>query len=188
MLDARSQNKTKTVRLMFEDEAGFGRINKPKRCWCPKGQRPSVPCHHIREYRFAACSETTFFLEYLGCRPNLLRGASPEPRKGLRPLTPCSLRAGFKQLCVFSILHVQLEQGVGDEAAVLHREIQHAVIPRDDAAHNRHTHAVILRVRLRRGQAQSASTGRCPGWAGAGAGARLSPAARPRGRPARASG
>ena len=41
------------VRLMFEDEAGFGRINKPKRCWCRKGTRPSVPCHHIREYRYA---------------------------------------------------------------------------------------------------------------------------------------
>jgi putative transposase len=41
------------VRLMFEDEAGFGRINKPKRCWCPKGIRPSVPCHHIREFRYA---------------------------------------------------------------------------------------------------------------------------------------
>ena len=38
---------------MFEDEAGFGRINKPKSCWCPKGKRPSVPCHHIREYRYA---------------------------------------------------------------------------------------------------------------------------------------
>ena len=38
---------------MFEDEAGFGRINKPKRCWCPKGVRPTVPCHHIREYRYA---------------------------------------------------------------------------------------------------------------------------------------
>ena len=37
---------------MFEDEAGFGRINKPKRCWCRKGKRPSVPCHHIREYRY----------------------------------------------------------------------------------------------------------------------------------------
>lgn len=42
-----------TVRLMFEDEAGFGRINKPKYCWCPKGERPHVPCHHIREYRYA---------------------------------------------------------------------------------------------------------------------------------------
>jgi len=37
---------------MFEDEAGFGRINKPKHCWCPKGVRPTVPCHHIREYRY----------------------------------------------------------------------------------------------------------------------------------------
>lgn len=40
------------MRVLFEDEAGFGRINKPKRCWCPKGKRPSVPCHHIREYRY----------------------------------------------------------------------------------------------------------------------------------------
>lgn len=37
---------------MFQDEAGFGRINKPKYCWCRKGTRPSVPCHHIREYRY----------------------------------------------------------------------------------------------------------------------------------------
>ena len=41
------------VRLMFQDEAGFGRINHPKYCWCEKGIRPSVPCHHIREYRYA---------------------------------------------------------------------------------------------------------------------------------------
>ena len=38
---------------MFCDEAGFGRINKPRYCWCRKGVRPSVPCHHIREYRYA---------------------------------------------------------------------------------------------------------------------------------------
>ena len=37
---------------MFQDEAGFGRINKPKYCWCKEGIRPSVPCHHIREYRY----------------------------------------------------------------------------------------------------------------------------------------
>jgi transposase len=37
---------------MFEDEAGFGRINKPKYCWCFAGVRPNVPCHHIREYRY----------------------------------------------------------------------------------------------------------------------------------------
>jgi len=38
---------------MFQDEAGFGRINKPKYCWCKKRFRPTVPCHHIREYRYA---------------------------------------------------------------------------------------------------------------------------------------
>ena len=38
---------------MFQDEAGFGRINKPKRCWCPKGSRSAVPCQHIREYTYA---------------------------------------------------------------------------------------------------------------------------------------
>ena len=38
---------------MFQDEAGFGRINKPKYCWCFPGLRPEVPCHHIREYRYA---------------------------------------------------------------------------------------------------------------------------------------
>lgn len=38
---------------MFQDEAGFGRINKPKYCWCKTGIRPLVPCHHIREYRYA---------------------------------------------------------------------------------------------------------------------------------------
>ena len=38
--------------VMFQDEAGFGRINKPKRCWCRKEIRPTVPCHHIREYRY----------------------------------------------------------------------------------------------------------------------------------------
>ena len=37
---------------MIQDEAGFGRINKPQYCWCRKGVRPSVPCHHIREYRY----------------------------------------------------------------------------------------------------------------------------------------
>lgn len=41
------------VKLMFQDEAGFGRINKPKYCWAVKGTRPTVPCQHVREYRYA---------------------------------------------------------------------------------------------------------------------------------------
>lgn len=47
-----SEYSDKNIRLMFQDEAGFGRINKPKYCWCFPGLRPSVPCHHIREYRY----------------------------------------------------------------------------------------------------------------------------------------
>ncbi len=50
--EIRKLSTEKTVRLMFQDEAGFGRINKPKYCWCRRGVRPSVPCHHIREYRY----------------------------------------------------------------------------------------------------------------------------------------
>ena len=51
-MEEREEFHNYTVRLMFQDEAGFGRINKPKYCWCKKGIRPSVPCHHIREYRY----------------------------------------------------------------------------------------------------------------------------------------
>ena len=35
---------------MFEDEASFGRISNPRRCWTPLKERPIVPCQHIREY------------------------------------------------------------------------------------------------------------------------------------------
>lgn len=52
-LKRQKHRKYEKVRLMFQDEAGFGRINKPKYCWCEKGYRPSVPCHHIREYMYA---------------------------------------------------------------------------------------------------------------------------------------
>ena len=49
------------VRLWVEDEASFGRINKPKYCWCPKGVRPVVPCQHIRQYcqPYGACEPLT---------------------------------------------------------------------------------------------------------------------------------
>lgn len=43
----------KDFRLMYQDEAGFGRINKPKCCWCGNGIRPIVPCLHVREYVYA---------------------------------------------------------------------------------------------------------------------------------------
>ena len=68
-------NPDKTVRLLFEDEASFGRINKPKCCWCNNKIRPYVPCHHIREYRYAfgAVEPLTgerFFLVMPNCNTN----------------------------------------------------------------------------------------------------------------------
>ena len=41
------------MRLMFEDEARFGRINDPRRCWAPAGIRPSVGRSIVREYTYA---------------------------------------------------------------------------------------------------------------------------------------
>ena len=52
-LIAEKSASVNNVRLMFQDEAGFGRINKPKRCWCPSGVRPLTPCRHIREYQYS---------------------------------------------------------------------------------------------------------------------------------------
>jgi transposase len=43
----------RSIRLMFQDEARFGRINEPSRCWAPEGIRPNVPCQIIREYTYA---------------------------------------------------------------------------------------------------------------------------------------
>jgi len=41
------------LRLFFMDEASFGRISEPSYCWCPKGVRPTVPNHRVREYVYA---------------------------------------------------------------------------------------------------------------------------------------
>lgn len=38
---------------MFQDEARFGRINKPRRCWAPKGIRPVVKSQIIRQYTYS---------------------------------------------------------------------------------------------------------------------------------------
>ena len=48
----------RSLRLMFQDEARFGRINDPRRCWAPRGVRPQVCARIVREYTyvFAAVS------------------------------------------------------------------------------------------------------------------------------------
>lgn len=62
---------------MFQDEAGFGRINTPKYCWCEEGYRPSVPCHHIREYVYGygavdPIDGDNFFLVLPYCNTNCM--------------------------------------------------------------------------------------------------------------------
>lgn len=43
----------KPFRLMFQDEARFGRISQPMQCWAPAGIRPVVPTQIVREYSYA---------------------------------------------------------------------------------------------------------------------------------------
>jgi hypothetical protein len=44
---------TLPVRVMFEDEARFGRISDPRRCGAPAGGRPEVHPQVVREYEYA---------------------------------------------------------------------------------------------------------------------------------------
>ncbi len=49
------------IRLYYQDEARFGRINTVQKCWCTKGVIPSVAQQQIREYTYlftAVCPET----------------------------------------------------------------------------------------------------------------------------------
>jgi transposase len=41
------------VRVMFQDEGRFGRINTPRRCWAPPGARPVVGSQRVRESTYA---------------------------------------------------------------------------------------------------------------------------------------
>ena len=42
-----------SIRIMFQDEARFGRINIPRLCWAPMGVRPVVGSQVVREYTYA---------------------------------------------------------------------------------------------------------------------------------------
>ncbi|MEE5339860.1 IS630 family transposase [Streptococcus pneumoniae] len=60
------------VRLMYQDEAGFGRISKLGSCWSPIGVGPHVHSHYIREFRYYygavdAYTGESFFLRAGGC-------------------------------------------------------------------------------------------------------------------------
>lgn len=48
-----AQDQGLPVRVMFEDEARFGRISDPRRCWAPPAVRPEVHTQVVREYEYA---------------------------------------------------------------------------------------------------------------------------------------
>jgi transposase len=55
------------VRLMFQDEARFGRMSDPRSCWAPIPKRPVVKLALIREFRYeyAAVSPCDGELDYM---------------------------------------------------------------------------------------------------------------------------
>jgi transposase len=50
---ARNWPGKEPIRLMFQDEARFGRITDTRRCWCPKPVRPMVTAMVTQEYTYA---------------------------------------------------------------------------------------------------------------------------------------
>jgi transposase len=50
---ARQAERGVALRLMFEDEARFGRMVDPRRAWAPPGVRPLVTTRIEREYGYA---------------------------------------------------------------------------------------------------------------------------------------
>lgn len=46
------QEDKRPLKLLFQDEARFGRISDPAHCWDPKRLRPVVPTQIIREYTY----------------------------------------------------------------------------------------------------------------------------------------
>ena len=72
------------VRLMFQDEARFGRMSDPRACWAPAPHRPGVNLALIREYRYeyAAISPWDGSLDFMTCdehrKHELLSGAGQQ--------------------------------------------------------------------------------------------------------------
>jgi transposase len=61
--------KNLPVRLMFQDEARFGRMSNPRACWAPAPLRPVVGLARVREFRYeyAAVSPWSGDLDYMTC-------------------------------------------------------------------------------------------------------------------------
>ena len=58
------------VRLMFQDEARFGRMVRIRRCWAPSPKRPTVCNGYEREfvYVYGAVSPIEGEFDWMTCR------------------------------------------------------------------------------------------------------------------------
>lgn len=58
------------VRLMFQDEARFGRMMRPRRCWAPEPMRPVIDNGYERQfvYVYGAVSPLQGELDWMLCR------------------------------------------------------------------------------------------------------------------------
>ena len=66
-LISRQWNAPGPIRVMFQDEARFGRISDTRRCWCPKPMRPMCRAMVTQEYTYvyAAASVADGILDTL---------------------------------------------------------------------------------------------------------------------------
>jgi hypothetical protein len=66
----RAHVRRRAVRLMFQDEARFGRMARPKRCWAPRLWRPVMLNGYEREfvYVYGAVSPQQGELDWMICR------------------------------------------------------------------------------------------------------------------------
>jgi hypothetical protein len=67
------------LRILFADEARFGRINRPRPCWAPIGIRPEVASQLIREYiyLYGAVSPRMGLASIWSCRDRIRRASRP---------------------------------------------------------------------------------------------------------------
>ena len=49
-IDTFEPGDERPIKIFFQDEARFGRICQPVKCWVPKGIRPIVPKQIIRDF------------------------------------------------------------------------------------------------------------------------------------------
>lgn len=92
------------------DEARFGRINRPRPCWAPRGIRPQVASQHIREYVYlhgAVCPKdgTCIYLIMQGanaeCFQSFLEAVSRKyPRQDILLFIDCAPSHRYAGLAV----------------------------------------------------------------------------------------